>query len=104
MTIVADVVHRIIRRLRQPIRCSACHLPRATDRRLIAGPSIYICESCVGDAAMRRVSVHPSARCSFCARPDRPVVGSWPQLSICGDCVELTQCMLAEDDDPNPSS
>jgi ClpX C4-type zinc finger len=104
MTIVADYVHRFTRRFHRSILCSACHLPRAADRRLLSGPSIYICESCVGAAAARRAPSEHSALCSFCAHPDRPVVGSWPELSVCGDCVELAQRVLADDSGSDPPS
>jgi hypothetical protein len=99
MTIVADYVRQLTRWFHGTLLCSACHLPRSAERRLISGPSIYICESCVGEAAARRAPVDETALCSFCAHPDRPAIGSWPELSICGDCVELAQSMFSHDSD-----
>ena len=104
MTIVADYVHRFTRRFHRSILCSACHRPRAADRRLISGPSVYICESCIGEAAARVRPAPKTALCSFCAAPDRPVVGNWPELSICDDCVNLAQDILAVDSHVDPPS
>ena len=97
MTKVADQIHRFVERFRRPVVCSACHHPCSSDRRLISGPSVYICESCVSQAAAGLVPVQQSGLCSFCAHPDQPVVGSWPQLCICGECVRLAQGMLTRD-------
>jgi hypothetical protein len=96
MTMVADYIRRFTRRVHRPVLCSACRRPRASGRRLISGPSIYICESCIGEAAAGVISVRQQALCSFCEHPDLPVVASWPALSICAKCVSLAQDILAE--------
>jgi len=94
MTTVADRMRGFARRFQRPIRCSACHLPKTADRRLISGPAVYICESCVDEAATPGPTVDPSIRCSFCAHPTVAVVRTWPELSICADCVELAQSIF----------
>ena len=101
---VAEYVQRLTDRLHRPILCSACRLPRAANRRLISGPSIYICEECIGKAAARLMPVQHSAVCSFCAHPERPILGGWSDLSICDDCVHLAQSILADNDHPDAPS
>lgn len=97
MATITERVRRIARRFQRPIHCSACHLPRGTDRRLISGPGVYICESCVAAAAVRSAASASIARCSFCGRREVPIGGSWPDLAICSRCLELSREILAED-------
>ena len=91
MADIAERVHRIA-------RCRACRLPRGPDRRLIAGPGVYICESCIALLAGRESAAGAAERCSFCSRRDVPIAGAWPSLAICAACVELARDILAEDD------
>ena len=79
-------------------RCRACRLPRAEGRRLIAGPSVYICEACLASLATRESRARPAERCAFCGRRDVPIAGAWPSFAICAACVELARGVLAEDD------
>jgi len=72
-------------------------MPRAENRRLIAGPGIYICESCVALLATRESAAGTHARCSFCGRRDVPIAGALLSLAICAACLELSQSILAED-------
>ena len=78
-------------------RCRACRLPSAEDRRLIAGPGVYICESCIA-LSERRESRAVAERCSFCGRRNVPIAGEWPALVICAACLELSKGILAADD------
>lgn len=78
-------------------RCRACRLPSGEDRRLIAGPGVHICESCIALLASRE-SAAAAERCSFCRRRDVPTAGSWPSLAICAACLELARGVLAEED------
>lgn len=103
MTAVAGYIRRFARHFHRP-RCSACHLPRAAGRRLISGPSVYICESCVREAAARVTAVQQPAVCSFCGHAERPVFGRWPQVSICRDCVGIAEDILADDRHRDPPS
>jgi ribosomal protein L37AE/L43A len=98
MAAIAERVRRFARRFQRPIRCSACHLPRTTGRRLISGPGVYICESCIAAAAGLGVAVAPTTRCSFCGHRDATIAGTWPDLTICARCVELARAILAADD------
>ena len=88
----------ITERVRRVARCRACHLPTGVDRRLIAGPGVHICESCIALLASRDSAVDAAERCSFCRRRDVPIIGAWPSLAICVACVELARGVLAEDD------
>ena len=88
----------ITERVRRVARCRACHLPSGVDRRLIAGPGVYICESCIALLATRESAADAAKRCSFCGRRDVPIAGAWPSLAICAACVELARGVLAEND------
>ena len=88
----------ITERVRRFARCRACHLPSGVGRQLIAGPGVYICESCIALLATRESGGATGERCSFCGRRDVPIAGAWPSLAICAPCVELTRSILAEDD------
>jgi hypothetical protein len=89
-------VANITERVRRFPRCSACRLPSGVNGRLIAGPGVYICESCIALIASRESAA--AERCSFCWRRDVPIAGAWPSLAICAACVELVRGVLAEDD------
>ena len=78
-------------------RCRACRLPGGVDRRLIAGPSVFICESCLALLASRDSSGDTAERCSFCGQHDVLIAGAWPSFAICAPCVELSRSILAED-------
>ena len=86
-------------------RCRACRLPSAEGRRLIAGPGVYICESCVALLASREAAADAAERCSFCRRRDVPIADAWPSLAICAACIELVRGILAENDRrPRPAT
>ena len=98
MANITEQVRRFARRLQRSVRCGACHLPRDPDRRLIAGPGVYICESCIALLATRESAADTVGRCSFCGRRDGPIAGTWPSLVICAACAELARGILTEDD------
>jgi hypothetical protein len=65
---------------------------------LIAGPGVYICESCIALLASRAPAAAAADRCSFCSRRDVAIVGAWPSLAICAACLERARGVLAEED------
>ena len=95
----------ISERVRRFARCRACHLPSGVNGRLISGPGVYICESCIALLASRESAADAGKRCSFCGRRDVPIAGALPSLAVCATCLELLRSILAEDDgnhDPPP--
>jgi ATP-dependent protease Clp ATPase subunit len=80
----------------------------------VAGPGVYICESCVGIsrevlstskpaetplATIVAVSAdNPRERCSFCGRRRHQIGGlaSTGDVLICTDCLKLCHEILAE--------
>ena len=88
--------------IRRVARCRACHLPSGVDRRLIAGPGVHVCESCIALLPSRESAADAAERCSFCRRRDVPIVGAWPSLAICAACLELARGVLAEDQRSRP--
>jgi hypothetical protein len=85
-------------RIRRVARCRVCHLPSGVDRRLVAGPGVNICESCLEALTGRKSAVDAGQRCSFCRRRDVPIAGAYPSLAICAACLELARGALAEED------
>jgi ATP-dependent protease Clp ATPase subunit len=73
-------------------------MPRDAARRLIAGPGVYICESCIALLGTPESATDLAERCSFCGRRDVPIAGAWPSFAICPACVELARGILADDD------
>jgi hypothetical protein len=65
---------------------------------MIAGPGIYICESCIALLATREAAVVTTERCSLCGRRGLPIAGALPSVGICAPCLELSQSILAEDE------
>ena len=95
---MANTTERVRRSAHRFPRCRACRLPSAEGRRLIAGPGIYICESCIALLATRESAAATGEQCSFCGRRDVPIAGALPSLAICAACLQLSQSVLAEDD------
>ena len=95
---------KIAERVGRVPRCRACRLPSGVNGRLISGPSVYICESCIALLATREPAADAAERCSFCGRRDVPMAGAWPSFAICAACVEIARGVLAEDDRQQASS
>jgi hypothetical protein len=103
---VANTTERAHRFAHRFPRCRACRLPSAEGRRLVAGPGVYICESCIALLATRESAAATAERCSFCGRRDVPIAGAWPSLVICAACLELARGALGErigDHEPPPN-
>jgi hypothetical protein len=88
--------------------CTWCSRPPAEVARLIAGPHVYICDSCVDAAeqvaaggssteAFGRTSARAAAgRCAFCSQrggPDRPVV-TGTGGHVCVECLRTCREIL----------
>ena len=85
--------------------CTWCGRPPAEVRKLIAGPRIYICDSCV-ESAERVIAGRPKpglqvatagarTRCSFCrkrADVERPVVAG--PANVCSECLRVCREIL----------
>jgi ribosomal protein S14 len=95
--------------------CSFCGRPRRKARPLVAGPGVYICESCIAIARSLLATGEPAQagsttlmaitavdkrreRCSFCGkrRPHVAGLASTGDVLICNDCVRLCEEILAE--------
>jgi len=97
MKTIAEYARRFINGSREPIRCSACGSAKSSERRLISGPSCYICEGCVGETTSRAPASDSPGLCSFCENPGNPVVRRWPKLDICAECLDIAQGILTRD-------
>ena len=89
MKTIAEYARRFMSGSREPLRCSACGCIKSTERRLISGPSCYICEVCVRETAGRTPASDTPGLCSFCEHPEHPIVRRWPKLAICAECLDL---------------
>jgi hypothetical protein len=65
---------------------------------MIAGPGVYVCESCIGLLTTGESAAATAERCSFCGRRNVPIAGALPSLALCAACLELSCSILAEDD------
>ena len=99
----------------QELSCSFCGQTRWQVSKIVAGPDVYICDGCVGQAAsvlgpggpattgtaaMARLDSHATGqRCSFCGQPFHRVAGlaAARDARICAECVELCEEIFAEE-------
>ena len=80
---------RLFRKSRR-LRCSFCRKTDAQVSRLIAGPKVYICDSCVG-TCNRILEATPSSFRGWDAMSDEQLLGS---LKPCLATVEATRQVL----------
>lgn len=85
--------------------CTFCGRPPAEVAKLIAGPKVYICDSCVASAEQARASGandhisrarSPASRCSFCGKlksAARAILAA-RAAKICGDCLVVCRQIL----------
>lgn len=95
------------------LQCSFCDRLQSEVPKLIAGPGVYICNSCVDHAyrvaegqvarsgALRTVSKQliEVALCSFCKKKARKVraLASGRGVQICNECVQLCREIIGEE-------
>src|SRR5262249_16727205 len=113
------------RRDRTPseLKCSFCARPQRKTRKLVAGPGVYICETCVAlaesaittgkseETAIGIIQAVPAAarkpRCSFCGNRrhqatglattvDNPHGKLRTDAAICSECLALCREIHAE--------
>lgn len=99
----------------EEVICCFCDLPKQPEGQLIAGPRIYICDTCIAMATAvietgdpmpsptAMVEPVPKAsddehRCSFCGKFRHKVDGmaAAGEVCICVECLELCSQILAE--------
>ena len=96
------------RTLRRDALCTFCERPPSEVAKLIAGPNVYICDTCValaeraaaksGPAGHFKTSKSAMARCSFCGkryREGRSVIVA-PAAKICEECLRVCCQILGE--------
>jgi len=88
--------------------CSFCGKSQHEVVKLIAGPSVFICNDCVElcngiifdeDQQETLPKRHPAPMsCSFCNKSDDEVeeILTGPSVSICNECVEISNRIIAE--------
>ncbi len=90
--------------------CAFCGRGGLDVGKLIAGPGLYVCDRCVGDATalvageatergtLALVAVHASATCNFCGKAHTGAnrVAAGPSVRICRECLELCGEILAQ--------
>jgi tetratricopeptide (TPR) repeat protein len=94
--------------------CSFCQRTRVQVKKLISGPQVYICDSCVGlclDILAKEWPIDPATkvrrgvpkknahgfRCSFCDADERRGFVQGPEHRICDDCVDLCVEIIEEE-------
>ncbi len=89
------------RKVKRDAVCTFCGRPPSEVAKLIAGPNVYICDSCVADAEKNINSHMPksfAAHCWFCGKrrsATRPVLAT-PDGNICGACLRACRQILEE--------
>ena len=81
------------------LHCSFCGRAQQQVAKLIAGPSVYICNGCVALARTWEPLAHPGRSCSFCGRwsPGDGRVTGRGAVTICGDCIDLCEEIISEE-------
>jgi hypothetical protein len=88
------------RNAKPDMACTFCERPPSQVAKLVAGPTVFICDTCVERAERVTFDVAPKgsrARCSFCGeRPQQgPLVGAH-QAWVCPNCVALCRRIIDE--------
>jgi hypothetical protein len=102
---------RLVWRRRNATRdavCTWCGRSPSEVSKLIAGPTVYICDDCVASAEramsgaaaahemVKQPDAGPRGRCSFCSKrrmDKRPIVAA-PAGNICGPCLRICREIL----------
>jgi hypothetical protein len=89
------------------LACSFCGRTQHEAGKLIAGPGVMICDSCVaiaGPVTRTRTAdppfvVGPESQCSFCTKWPRPdlAIATNQSFSICGECLDLCDEIINEE-------
>ncbi len=95
------------RTIRRDAVCTFCQRPPSEVAKLIAGPNVYICDSCValgeqtlsgasqGSRSLRPARKGATVRCSFCRKPRRDgrplLIGG---ANVCADCLRICREIL----------
>ncbi len=94
--------------------CVFCLRNRRDVKKLISGPKVYICDSCVGlcleiiakdwpiDPVTKQRTGTPKrnakgSRCNFCGVDERRAFVQGPQHVICDDCVDLCAQIIEDE-------
>ena len=86
--------------------CTFCGRPPSEVAKLIAGPNVYVCDSCVtnaerivggrkGTGGLAAAGERSRAACAFCGKrrtEQRPLVVG--PANVCGDCLALCRQIL----------
>jgi hypothetical protein len=100
MSLGAEVLRELIRRVRKPLGCSGCRRTKDEVGHLVAGPGVYICESCVrraADGLKMGLEVQFKRRCSFCGKTTRIApLGENTRQAVCGECTGLILNVLRQ--------
>ena len=88
-------------------RCSFCNVSQKDCKKLIAGPGVYVCETCISAAAAvvagapsvpsRAVVIKPNqGNCAFCGKLNAMVtaVAGAGRGRICNECLDLCHDIL----------
>jgi hypothetical protein len=89
-------VNQIVNGQGAPVSCSFCSGSQHDRKKLIAGPSVYICDECLRSLAP---PTEGSGLCSFCGKTAEQVTGlhASEDAAICDECVALCFDIMAEE-------
>lgn len=85
------------------LECSFCHKTQKEVAKLVAGPTVYICNECAGSFLERMKSgggdeSAAKDRCSFCgkARSELTAMFSREDHRICNECLDICEEIMNE--------
>src|SRR5665647_1592027 len=86
------------------LTCSFCGKAQKEVKKLIAGPTVYICDECIGlcnDIIAEEIENRDGASltCSFCGKAQKEVkkLIAGPTVYICDECIGLCNDIIAEE-------
>ena len=97
------------RRVKRDAVCTWCERPPSEVAKLIAGPNVFICDSCIAAAERqlngrsRSAPSGASRTCAFCSRRSNKARSLAHGIhSICSDCVRVCREILNTSTDAGP--
>jgi ATP-dependent protease Clp ATPase subunit len=74
------------------ISCSFCNKSQRDVKKLIAGPTVYICDECVNAAITGVPGVAARNVCSFCRKGGNILLANpSDDVRICSECIQIAR-------------
>ena len=98
--IARRIAAQFVPALGRTVNCSACGRSKADVTHMAAGPDLYLCDRCIGQAARQLAPRRPApdaVRCRFCRQlRAKAEVTAVDGVVLCADCLGLMETILAQ--------